>query len=497
MNHQEATGTPFVDWYGIWAGHGGVGKDGLSWIQDPPLGDLRLSVQPGKWSDRLFDVVENPWEAGGIAPIKIVHQDDVLKMWYRCTGENGTNYIAFAESDDGFSWRRPALSLVEYDGSKTNNLLHDTEYFDMYSVFRDPSAPPEQRYKSTIPRGRHYVNGRPDPNMSRDQFTKMRDAMQHEGFGADQIKQKLELRQVIFGAVSPDGLRWTVLEEPLRDLGSRTLDGEYSVHYDEARAEYVAYHRGTWERRRSIRRSTAKRFDEWNEPQFVFMPDPQDPIDVDVYGAGYCRYPGRELHLMFLPFYHRSTSTVDIQLATSRDGLLWSRPQRVPIIQRGEYGCVYSLPDLVPLNDEEWGLMFMGTPGRHDFRTGPRDDSPGKPAQWRWATWKRERLVALQAEGEARFTTVQRECTGAELRINYETETGGWVRVELVHPPVTPPQPVEPFPEFGAEEADVLVGDELSGRVSWNGRTDLSALKGRQVSIRIHMARAKLYSISI
>lgn len=177
------------------------------------------------------------------------------------------------------------------------------------------------------------------------------------------------------------------------------------------------------------------------------MPDPQDPIDV--YGAAYCRYPGSPLHLMFPPFYHRGTSTVDIQLATSRDGLLWSRPERVPIIARGDYGCIYSVPDLVPLNDEEWGILFVGNPGRHDFRTDPTDDRPYEPGEWRWATWKRERLVALEAPGEARFTTVQRNCSGAEMRLNYETETGGWVKVELVHPPVTPPKPVEPFPGFG------------------------------------------------
>ncbi len=497
MSRRESSGRPFVDWYGIFAGHGGVGKDGLSWIQDPPVGDLRLTVQPGEWSDRLFATVENPWEAGGIIPNQIIHQDDAIKMWYRSVGENGVTYVAYAESEDGFSWRRPELGLVEYNGSTANNLLHNAEYFGLYSVFRDPSAPPAERYKATIPRGRYYVDGVPDPAISKEQFKEMRHAMQHEGFSPDEIRQKLVIHQTIIGATSPDGFRWTVLDEPLRDLGSRTLDGEYSVHYDDERAEYVAYHRGHWERRRSIRRSTAKRFDEWNEPQFVFMPDPQDPIDADVYSSGYCRYPGGDLHLMFLPFYHRNTSTVDIQLASSRDGLLWSRPQRVPIVQRQEYGCIYPMPDLVPLNDDQWGIMFMGNPGRHDFRTDPTDDSPRETAEWRWATWKRERLVALEAEGEARFTTVQRECEGGEMKINYETETGGWVRVELVHPPVTPPQPVEAFSGFGADEADVLVGDELSRGVSWKGGTDLSSLKGRQVSIRIHMARAKLYAISI
>ena len=150
--------------------------------------------------------------------------------------KNGVTYVAYAESEDGFFWRRPALGLVEYDGSTANNLLHNAEYFGLYSVFRDPSAPPEERYKSTIPRGRYYVDGVPDPAISKEQFKEMRHAMQHEGFSPDEIRQKLEIHQTIIGAISPDGFRWTVLDEPLRDLGSRTLDGEYSVHYDDERA---------------------------------------------------------------------------------------------------------------------------------------------------------------------------------------------------------------------------------------------------------------------
>ena len=66
------------------------------------------------------------------------------------------------------------------------------------------------------------------------------------------------------------------------------------------------------------------------------------------------------------------------------------------------------------------------------------------------------------------------------------------MRVELVEPPVTPPEPVEPFPGYGLDDADPLAGDELSRVVTWNGRSDLSDLKDRLVSIRIRMARARL-----
>ena len=60
MPEEQPPPLPFVDWYGIWAGHGAVGEDGLSWIQDPPVGDLHLKVQPGRWSDLLFRTAEYP-----------------------------------------------------------------------------------------------------------------------------------------------------------------------------------------------------------------------------------------------------------------------------------------------------------------------------------------------------------------------------------------------------------------------------------------------------
>ena len=524
MNESVIGPTPFVDWCSIWPGHGGQGRDGVSWIQDPPVGDLQLKVQPARWSEPFLHEREHPWEAESIIPLMVLREGDRLRAWYQCTGDNGENYDAYAESDDGLKWEKPELGLVEYGGSKANNLLHPRSHFAIRSLFIDPTGPPEERYKAVRSEGRYFVDGVADPDMTYAHFAEMRKAMQHEGFTDEEAARKVEIHQTILGAVSPDGLRWTVLEEPLRDLGSRTLDGEYYVIYDEDKGEYVAYHRGHLERRRAVRRSTGKSFTEWSEPQFVFMPDAQDPVDADVYGSGYVRYPvkgagasgtggghvaggsGQEnggiysghLHLMFLPIYHRMTSTVDVQLATSRDGLLWGRPERVPIIERGEYECVYSRRDLVALTDEEWGLPFMGTHHRHDFKTYDNDEqSDASAVEWRWALWKHDRLVALEAQGEARFTMVQKLCHGTEMRLNYETERGGWVRVELVEPPVTPPEPVEPFPGYGLDDADPLAGDELSRVVTWNGRSDLSDLKDRLVSIRIHMARARLYSVFI
>ena len=57
--------------------------------------------------------------------------------------------------------------------------------------------------------------------------------------------------------------------------------------------------------------------------------------------------------------------------------------------------------------------------------------------------------------------------------------------------------PVQAIEGFGLEAADVLAGDELAGVATWRGSSDLSALRGRQVAIRLHMGRAKVFAVGM
>ena len=139
--------------------------------------------------------------------------------------------------------------------------------------------------------------------------------------------------------------------------------------------------------------------------------------------------------------------------------------------------------------------MFIGQYDRHD--AGQRHQ-PERAPEWRWATWKPDRLVALEAPVEGRVTLVERLCQGQQLRLNFQTrEEGGWIKVELVEPPSTPAAPVEALEGFGLEDADVLRGDEISRVVSWRGRSDLGALRGRNISLRLHMTRARVFSTAL
>jgi hypothetical protein len=78
----------------------------------------------------------------------VLRVDDRWQMWYSAhdgTGVGGLR-VAYAESDDGIHWRKPNLGLVEYKGSRDNNLVDAQPGLNTVSVFFDPDAPPERRY---------------------------------------------------------------------------------------------------------------------------------------------------------------------------------------------------------------------------------------------------------------------------------------------------------------------------------------------------------------
>ena len=51
------------------------------------------------------------------------------------------------------------------------------------------------------------------------------------------------------------------------------------------------------------------------------------------------------------------------------------------------------------------------------------------------------------------------------------------------------------MPGFSLGECDELFGDTIDRRVSWQDRTDLSALSGRPIRLRMVLSDADLYSL--
>ena len=249
-----------------------------------------------------------------------------------------------------------------------------------------------------------------------------------------------------------------------------------------------------------MRRVSGAQFAALAEPRPCLLPDPLDALDDDIYNPCYTPYPGTQpRYLMFPSIYHRIASTVDVQLAVSRDNHQWIRPFRQPIIDRtyegGTYGQLYASPNLIAANGT-WRLPFRGYQRRHDFLRRGAASYP-EDGEFRWACWEPDRFAGIEAKGEGRVTLIERPCCGRELLLNFRTAPDGWIKAEIVQTIHTPPQPVEAHPGFSLAEADPLTGDSIAEAAHWRGQADLSALAGEKVGLRFHLYKAKLFSVSI
>ena len=119
---------------------------------------------------------DRPWEGDGSKyPSLVVDTDKDGKRLYRMY-YLGWNYArdvldppemvepkrlqtCYAESRDGINWVRPEIGLVEFEGSRKNNILlgyKTPNWRSSFFVFKDdnPKCPPEERYKGTSSGGR-------------------------------------------------------------------------------------------------------------------------------------------------------------------------------------------------------------------------------------------------------------------------------------------------------------------------------------------------------
>ena len=86
-----------------------------------------------------------------------------------------------------------------------------------------------------------------------------------------------------------------------------------------------------------------------------------------------------------------------------------------------------------------------------------------------------------------------------QLRLNYKTETGGFIRVELITH--IGPKPhlsgsLSAIDGYSFEDCDVLQGDEVNRVVTWKGKDNVARLSD-SLAIRIEMYKATLFAFQL
>jgi hypothetical protein len=401
---------------------------------------------------------DRPWEGDTSWYPTVLRDGDRFRMWYRTSAGDNDNEsaTAYAESRDGIHWTKPSLGLVEFRGSRNNNLvwpLPGASGRNM-AVIKDPNpdVPDAERYKAIV----------------------------HTS--------------AIYGLVSPDGIGWRrVQDEPLIGpiAGEGHNDGPHMLFWDPWQRRYVIYRRGWWENNRTVRRATSTDFRRWSAAEYVDINFGTSPREQFYTSACQPYLRARGIYFMFpMRFIEERkfskdwgwAGLSDVAFLSSRDGLRWDRTFREAFLRPG-------------LDRDNWHERSMA------FASGIVETAPGElsmylsehhrtpNAQVRRVTLRADGFASLHApELGGELLTPPLVFAGRTLRLNYSTSATGSVRVEILN-------------SFGRSVAGhtlqasaEIFGDEIDRAVAWGERTDVSALAGQPVRLRFVMRDADLYS---
>jgi len=393
---------------------------------------------------------------------RVFEDGDLFRMYYRGshfrwrTRQTLHQVVCYAESKDGVRWTKPELGLVEFRGSKRNNIIWDGVGSHNFSPFKDtnPNCRPEQRYKA---------------------------------FGS--------IRGGLVAFASPDGIRW----QPIRDepvITEGAFDSQNLAFWDEVRGRYVDFHRGFRNGVRDIMTCTSDDFVHWTEPQWLDFGDaPYEHLYTNA-AVPYYRAPHIFLGFpkRFLPsrqkvLDHPYPGVSDGVLMTSRDGgERWRRwqegflrpgPMRERWWQRNNgiaWGVLVTKPPRPGMPDE------LSLYSAENYYIGP--------CRLRRFTLRIDGFVSVHAPySGGEMLTKPLTFTGRELVLNYATSAAGSVRVEIRDPEG------KPIPGFTLRNCPEIYGDEIEHVVTWRAGTDVSRLAGKPVRLRFLLKDADLYSI--
>ena len=467
---------------------------------------------------------DKPWENAGLGSYgEVIDEDGLYRMWYETYGkewdsernDNVTSGITcYATSTDGITWEKPLVNEHEFQGDRNNNIVMPLVHHG--TVFKDPTAPPDKRYKTVI-------------------------------YNDDIV--------YCHAAYSPDGIHgWKFVDWRLNWL----IDSQNMAFWDAQRRKYVFYFRGwTRELLRTVVRFEADDFMEpWplpkpgpntlkkhdklyptitNEARVVIRSDERDPRPSDFYNPSVVKYPeapnvyfafpsmffhlpeppmgvelidddfiysyGTEPPYTHIPQHYDATASpamerrnvktrnsgfLDIRLCTSRDGINWNRDHRGPYVSLGVEG-----------EPDTWSLyMFVGM----IIRDGKIYQYYAGNSNWHDGISERDTVIIRLEQRLDGFVSVDAAYeggemmtkpiifSGSELHLNINTSAIGSAAVGILD------EKGNPFPGYDIPDCDVIRGNFIDKTVSWHDKSDVSAFAGKPVRLRILMRGSKFFS---
>ncbi|MBP90021.1 MAG: hypothetical protein CMJ64_25490 [Planctomycetaceae bacterium] len=436
-------------------------------------------------------VTDAPWEGNACTYSSVFQDGDRYRLYFgshHYVNAKGKlvyphePYTCYAESEDGIHWTKPKLGLIDFDGSKENNIVLAAGSIKEIpvdpghiAVFKDsnPQCPEDARYKAVIRSG--SAKG-------------------------------------LYALKSPDGFHFSPLSNQLI-ITDGAFDSQNLAFWDAIRGEYRAYFRDFLDGVRGIKTATSKDFVKWSKPEWLAFPGaPNEQLytnqvapyeraphiffgfpmrytdrgDVDSTG----KLPQLELRRQRASASPRYGSAVtDGLMMTSRDGLTFKRWGEA-IIRPGP-----SRTDSWVYGDNiiSWGILKTKS-GQFE---APDELSiyategywTGKSQNFRRYSIRVDGFVSMQAPlSGGEFVTKPLLFEGDKLAINYSTSAAGGIWVEIQD---AKGQPLQGYAKADCHE---IFGDEIRRQVIWQKSGKLGELASKPVRLRFVLKDADLFS---
>ena len=435
---------------------------------------VTLRANPAEKLDLIRDEHDQPWPASD-------HLSRVLEEAGKVRLYLGADSLTVLESEDGIHFRRTGDTIP--GGIFT-------------TIFLDPHAAPERRYK----------------------------VFWIQGFGP-------QYRETdgIYAGYSADGLHFT----PVGRVLPLVNDNPPLVHWDARIGKYVIYTRALEQNSENQRRIGRIETDDVLKPwphndvpprpdhritprdiPVVLLADGQDDPFSDIYYNSSAIYPwAQDVYLMFtaqfrhfspqrqpfvkphVPGQWEDFGLLEVQLALSRDGIHWERPGREPYFPTG----------LADEWDRWYAVMAPGMVRRGNYlyqyyySSGHTHDSAFVRAEYEHSAPRmggigvvRQRLdgfVSADADHLGGWLeTPPVVFQGNRIRLNVDTGAMGTAFVELRD------AAGKPLPGFTLQDCEEIGGNYIDQVVYWKAKPDVSTLVGKPVRLYFKLTRAKLYA---
>ena len=453
---------------------------------------------------------EKPWEGRAFFISSIYKHDGLYYMLYRGmnteSGKEGPDeqYLCMAMSKDGVKWDKPSLGLVEFKGSKDNNMVayENGKAFPACFTFYDPrpGTPYNERLKAID----------------------MRDGARRAG-GAGK-----GLRAQLLG--SADGRVWHELsiKANLESDLVNAFDGG-SVCWSEAEQAFVGYFRW-WDTaapthprtlpdwmigRPGVRtsfRSISRDLVTWSKPEPMNYGETPRENFYETCTVPYFRSPN--LYIVLANRFNPGRRALTLEEERSLDISRLPGNTTTPT-----YTFASDANDLVLLVTKPGSVTFDRPFMEAFLRPGPELGNwasrcnyaslsggiiPTGPAEISFYVSRHHlqktnyiQRISLRTDGFASvnapyaggtMVTVPFTYSGDHLVLNFSTSGAGEIRVELQD------SAGQPLPGYTLADCDVLIGDRIAGVVSWHGQQSVARYMAKPVRLRFQMVDADLYS---